>query len=150
MDKSIIALIVQLVILIASFLVGKYVLPNISKETITAVTAKFNLIVDYADKFVAWAKQAMSKSSGEEKMNAVVNELIKIAEKNNIDVSEVELRAIAQKAYDSMKAGESTSTSNTIPSVTIVNASPDKDTYTSDDKEENTKSPSKDKEKESK
>ena len=71
MDKSIIVLIIQLVILIASFLVGKYVLPNISKETITAVTAKFNLIVDYADKFVAWAKQAMSKSSGEEKMNAV-------------------------------------------------------------------------------
>lgn len=146
MDKSIIVLIVQLVILIASFLVGKYVLPNISEETITAVTAKFNLIVDYADKFVAWAKQAMSKSSGEEKMNAVVNELIKIAEKNNIDVSEVELRAIAQKAYDSMKAGESSSTSNTIPSVTIVNTSPDKDTYISDDKEENTKSSSKEKE----
>ena len=120
MDKSIIILIVQLVILIASFLVGKYVLPNISKETITAVTAKFNLIVDYADKFVAWAKQAMSKSSGEEKMNAVVNELIKIADKNKIDISEVEIRAIAQKAYDAMKAGEAAS-ANIIPSVTIVN-----------------------------
>ena len=97
---------IELVILIGSFLMGKYVFPNIPKETIDEITAKINIIVEYADKFVAWAKQFMSNATGQDKMNEVVKRLITIAERYDLDITEDEIRAIAQKAYDNMKAAD--------------------------------------------
>ena len=97
---------VELVILIGSFLIGKYVFPNIPKETIKDITTKIGIIVDYADKFVAWAKQFMSNATGQDKMNEVVKQLIIIANRYDLDITETEIRAIAQKAYDNMKAKE--------------------------------------------
>ena len=101
---NIVILVVQLVILVASFLIGK-VIPGASQETIQDITAKVNLIVDYADKFVSWAKYFLKNESGTQKMNKVVEQLKMIADRYNLDISEDEIRAIAQKAYDSMQAG---------------------------------------------
>jgi hypothetical protein len=97
-------LILQLAVLVCTWVYIKFVAPNIPKDTINEVTSKVNLIVQYADSFVAWAKQFMKSSSGTEKMEEVVKQLSNIAEKYDIDISEEEIRAIAQKAYDMMKA----------------------------------------------
>lgn len=105
-NVSILFSLIELIILIGSFLMGKYVFPNVPKETITEITAKINIIVDYADKFVAWAKQFMSNATGQDKMNEVVKQLINIAERYDLDITETEIRAIAQKAYDNMKTKE--------------------------------------------
>lgn len=103
---DILFLVLQIVILCGSYFIGRYIIPITGyTETITDVTQKFNLIVDYADKFVAWAKYFMKSYTGSEKMEAVVAELVKIAEKYNIDISRTEIIAIAQKAYDNMMAG---------------------------------------------
>ena len=51
----------------------------------------------------------MSSSSGSDKMFAVVAQLQKIAKKYDIDMSEDEIKAIAQKAYDNMKSKENKS-----------------------------------------
>ena len=79
---------------------------NSSPETVSDITAKINIIISYADAFASWAKQFMSKNSGTEKMNEVVNQLKIVADKYNINMSETEIRAMAQKAYDNMVAEE--------------------------------------------
>ena len=105
MDAQLIVLILQILVLVGSYLVGRFVLPNLSSENIQEIVAKTNLIIDYADKFVSWAKYFMKDSSGVERMAEVVKKLKVIADKYNLDMSEEEIQAIAQKAYDQMKAG---------------------------------------------
>lgn len=108
MDRSVIILIIQLVIVVGSFFIGKYLLPFIgnNKETIETVLNQVTLISTYADSFVAYAKQFMKKSNGAEKMEEVVSQLNKIADRHGFSMTEEEIKAIAQKAYDNLKAGE--------------------------------------------
>ena len=108
-QNDLILVVIQCIILIGSYLVGRYLIPNIqtpeAKETIQDVIAKTDLIINYADKFVSWAKEFKKKSTGAEKMQAVVEQLTMIAQQNGIDMSQEQITAIAQKAYDSMKTG---------------------------------------------
>lgn len=97
-----IILVVQLGVTVAAFVVGKYVFPNIPKN----VTDKLTTLSQWAAKFVEWAKEFMKKQTGEEKMAAVVEKLKEIADEAGIKVTEDQLRAIAQSAYNAMKAGE--------------------------------------------
>lgn len=100
MDKQLIILIIQIIIIVGAYLVGKY----IPIESIQSTTAKIELIINYADKFVSWAKYFMKDSTGSEKMSEVIKQLKNIADKYHLDISEEELTAIAQRAYDTMKA----------------------------------------------
>lgn len=100
--NDIIILVVQLGLAVAAFIVGKYVFPNIPKS----VTDKLTTLSQWAAQFVVWAKEFMKKQTGEEKMAAVVEKLKEIADEAGIEVTEEQLRAIAQSAYNAMKAGE--------------------------------------------
>lgn len=100
--NDIIVLAVQLGITVAAFVIGKYVFPNLPKN----VTDKLATLSQWAAKFVEWAKEFMKKQTGEEKMAAVVEKLKEIADEAGIEVTEDQLRAIAQSAYNAMKAGE--------------------------------------------
>lgn len=88
--------------MVAAFVCGKYVFPNMPKN----VADKLNDLAAWAGKFVVWAREFMKASTGQEKMDAVVKELYKIAEEKGISVTENQLKAIAQAAYEAMKAGE--------------------------------------------
>lgn len=115
MSNDLFKLIVEIVVLVACYLIGRYVTGNSAvKDTILDATSKMELIVRYADTFVAWARQFLQDKSGSEKMDEVVSQLSIIAAKNGIDMSETEIQAIAQKAYDSMKAGEAASSPTTV------------------------------------
>lgn len=103
-EGSILFTVIQLIVLGGSFIVGKYIVPKLSKKDITTITDKINLVINYADAFVTWAKKFMQDSTGEEKMAEVVRQLTGVAEKYNIDISEKEIQAIAQRAYEQMKA----------------------------------------------
>lgn len=100
--NDIIILAVRLGITVAAFVVGRYVFPNLPKN----VTDKLTTLSQWAAKFVEWAKEFMKKQTGEEKMTAVVEKLKEIADEAGIKVTEDQLRAIAQSAYNAMKAGE--------------------------------------------
>lgn len=100
--KDIVVLVVQLGITVAAFVVGKYVFPNLPKN----VTDKLATLSQWAEKFVEWAKEFLKTKTGQEKMAAVVEKLKEIADEAGIDVTEDQLRAIAQSAYNAMKAGE--------------------------------------------
>lgn len=128
--NDIIILAVQLGITVAAFIVGKYVFPNLPKN----VTDKLATLSQWAAKFVEWAKEFMKKQTGEEKMAAVVEKLKEIADEAGIDVTEDQLRAIAQSAYNAMKAGEKEAGAAEpqaleavkVPTVNIYTAAPEK------------------------
>ena len=96
--KEIIVLAAQLGITVAAFIVGKYVFPNLPNNA----TDKLATLSQCAAKFVEF----MKKQTGEEKMAAVVKQLKKIADEAGLEVTEDQLKAIAQSAYNAMKAGE--------------------------------------------
>lgn len=107
MDRDLLLSVAEVAFAVVTFLLGKYAFPKIPKNKVEAIKAGLDLITNYAEKYVAWAKHFKESSTGEEKMDLVVSELAKIAEKGNINISEIELRAIAQRAYLEMKRGES-------------------------------------------
>ena len=123
MDKIIVQAI-TLGVMVAAFLVGKYVFPNIPKN----VTDKLNDLTAWAGKFVIWAREFMKTSTGEEKMAAVVEKLQEIAKEAGLEVTEEQLKAIAQAAYEAMKAGEAAvpvqealvAESTTTPAATVI------------------------------
>lgn len=100
--NDIILLAVQLGIAVVAFVAGKYVFPKVPKT----VTDKLNMLSQWAAQFVVWAKEFMKKQTGEEKMAAVVEKLKEIADEAGLDVTEDQLKAIAQSAYNAMKAAE--------------------------------------------
>ena len=99
---SIIYMITFVLFCIALFISYKFLGKNSTQDILN----KTNLIIQYAGEFVAWAKQFQSSLSGNEKMDLVVQKLIDIANKNDIDITELEIKAIAQQAYDTMKNTE--------------------------------------------
>ncbi len=106
MDKNLIILIVQVALLVLAYVWGKFIAPNMTAENIKDITAKINIIINYADKFVSWANYFMKDATGAQRMAEVVKQLKGIAERYNLDISEQEITAIVQKAYDAMKAGQ--------------------------------------------
>ena len=106
-NNELITMMIELGVMIVAFVVGRYILPKY-KTNIQHAAAEFQVLLSYAESYVAYAKQFLNVS-GEEKMNAVVEKLKVICEKQNIQIDEETLRAIGQKAYDAMKAGEASS-----------------------------------------
>ena len=104
-DVEFIKMIVQVVIIVVSFFVGRYILPKVNTSEFAAT---FQVILNYAESFVAYARQFVD-ASGEEKMDTVVEKLKAICKEQGIKVDDETLKAIAQKAYDAMKAGENSS-----------------------------------------
>lgn len=70
-----------------------------------SVTGKLRELAAWADKFVVWAREFRKQDSGPEKMEKVVQQLQAVAKEAGWNVTEDQLRAIAQAAYESMMAG---------------------------------------------
>lgn len=109
---------VYFAVTLGAFLIGKYVCPNIPKS----VADKLGELSEWAAKFVEWAKEFKKDKTGEEKMAAVVEQLKKIADEAGLNVTEDQLKAIAQTAYNAMKAGEKES--NTAEPLEALTATP--------------------------
>lgn len=103
--NSIIVDVVVIVIIIGSYLFGKYVTPRLSEDTksmIENAVSELSIIATYADKFVVWAREFLKDKKGSEKMAEVIAKLQAVAEKYDIDMTEDEIKAIAQTAYENM------------------------------------------------
>lgn len=105
MDKDVLILIADIIGLTIAYLLGKSQSITISNKTIniTEIESKIALITNYAEAFISWAKQFMKNDKGSVKMNEVVNKLTIISDRYNLDITEDEIRAIAQRTYDRMK-----------------------------------------------
>jgi hypothetical protein len=112
-NNEMVVMLVELIVTILGFAVGRYLLPKY-KDTLQSAVNQFQMLLGYAESFCAYAKQFMT-CSGSEKMDSVVEKLSKICSDNGIEMDNETLRAIGQKAYDSMKLGEAqASATNTI------------------------------------
>lgn len=89
---------IQLLIAVICFVLGKYVFPAIPKDKLAIITA-------WAEKFVIWARDFFEEAEGELKMQMVLQQLRLIAEQYGIAMTDEQLEAIAQTAYDAMKRG---------------------------------------------
>ena len=92
---------VLLLISIGGFLLGKFVFPNVPKS----VADKLRQLAAWADKFVVWAREFRKQDSGTAKMDMVVEQLNAVAKEAGWNVTEDQLRAIAQAAYENMMKG---------------------------------------------
>lgn len=106
MDNSILWTLVQLAILVVSALIGKYIIPKISQKDV----ALFNTILKWVDAFVISAKNLMSDKSGEEKKAAVTEQIRGILEKYNVTLTDEQISALIEKAYDTIVANVPAST----------------------------------------
>ena len=97
--NDLILLVLQIIILVASYYIGK----EMSQDQKNSAIKNLELISKYADALVVWAREFMKDTPGEAKMEAVVEQLLKICDDNSIVMNITELKAIAQKAYESMK-----------------------------------------------
>ena len=102
MNKEVIFSIIYCLVTVGAFCAGKFIFPKIP----ASVKDKLVDLAEWAAKFVVWAREFLKMESGEKKMAAVVEQLKQIAEKAGIEVTEEQLKAIAQTAYEAMKAGE--------------------------------------------
>lgn len=102
MNKDVIFSIIYCLVTVGAFCAGKFIFPKIPAR----VKDKLTDLAEWAAKFVVWAREFLKTESGEKKMAAVVEQLKKIAEEAGLDVTEEQLKAIAQTAYEAMKAGE--------------------------------------------
>ena len=107
-DMELILTLIEVVLVISSFLLGKYVFPKY-KNNIQSAAVQFEVLLKYAESYCAYARKFLTNLSGAEKMDAVIDKLQDICDNQGIEVDSETLRAIAQKAYDAMKAGEAAS-----------------------------------------
>ena len=102
MSKEVIFSVIYCAVTVAAFCAGKYIFPKIP----ASVKDKLTDLAEWAAQFVVWAREFLKLKSGEEKMAAVVGQLKAIADEAGLEVTEDQLKAIAQTAYEAMKAGE--------------------------------------------
>jgi len=134
MDEIIIVAI-QLAIMVGAFFCGKYLFPNVP----VSVSEKLDELSGWAANFVIWAREFLKSSTGQEKMNAVVQKLKEIADEAGLMVTEDQLQAITQSAYEAMKAGEAEAEATlkdvaAVPAVNIYNTVPAADIAVPDTK----------------
>lgn len=99
---SIIVMVISCIVTVAAFCVGKYIFPQLPAD----VQDKLFMLSEWAAQFVVWAREFKKTETGKQKMAAVVDQLKQIAAERGIEVTEDQLKAIAQSAYEAMKAGE--------------------------------------------
>lgn len=104
MDMSIASMVVEIifiVVVVGGTIIFKKMSPK-DAELVQTSVSQLELILKYAESFCAYARQFLS-CEGSEKMNIVIEKLKEVCAKQGIEIDETTLRAIAQKAYDSMQ-----------------------------------------------
>ena len=104
MESNALMMVIELIIIITSFFIGRYILPKY-KNNIQDAALQFEVLLNYAESYVAYAKQFLNIPNSE-KMDVVVEKLRIICESQGIEIDEETLRAIGQKAYNTMKSAE--------------------------------------------
>lgn len=102
MKEQILFLVLEIAAILIGYAMGRYC----PQEVKDYIYDEMEVLTIWAEKFVRWARQFMDGATGAQKMAAVVGKLKDIANKFDIEITEDELKAITQSAYDAMKAAE--------------------------------------------
>lgn len=97
---QIIYALIYLVVTVAAFLLGKYVTPKIlTNETLITLG-------EWVYKFVVSAKNQYEDGQGEEKREYVTQLIKELCKKVRIELTDDQIRALIEDAYQQMKNGE--------------------------------------------
>ena len=86
-------LIIELICVIAGFVIGKFFIPTQTGQKTIEVIETVGL---WATQFIHYCNQYINKT-GPEKMDYVITELVKICEKEKIQISEEQLELLLKK-----------------------------------------------------
>lgn len=98
--NQIIYLVIQLVLMIIAYVLGKYVTPKLVTNKTIAVLS------EWAYKLVVSAKRIFEDGEGEVKREYVTKAIKAICKKCNISLTEEQIRALIEDAYELMKQTE--------------------------------------------
>ena len=98
---NIVIIICQIVILVATIILLKF---NGKDSAINTTMRNLEIIEYYAKAFINWADEFRSDCSGNDKMKAVIYQLVEICDQYNIVQSPEKLKAIVQKVYNEYKS----------------------------------------------
>lgn len=107
MEQGIVYIVMGLVCVIC-FLAGKYVMPG-AQETVNKalnLLSGYPLLMQWGMSACKYIKQYFNDMSGEEKNKRAAELIIEVAKQAGVTITEDQARAIAQAAYEQMKAGE--------------------------------------------
>lgn len=106
---------VSVIAILLGFLIGK--ITSDKTYDIDIMTKRVKYIYEMAGSFIAYADQFMNGTTGEEKMDFVIDRIIELIDDNFLfEMDRETIKAIAQKAYVAYKAGkENTAVGTLIP-----------------------------------
>jgi hypothetical protein len=102
MDK-IIVYAIQLGIAIISFLLGKYIFPTVKQYFNELNSDNVSTVASWVYKFVISAKNQFNDGCGEQKLEYVTEQVSALCERNNINLTNEQIRALIEDAYTLMK-----------------------------------------------
>lgn len=105
--NDIIFKVINLVVMIATLVVVRYVVPWIKKK-VGAET--LSTVAEWAKKAVLYAEQVMTASTGEEKKQAVTEIIKEIVNANKIDITDEQIDILIESAVKQMNMEQTTST----------------------------------------
>lgn len=105
--NDIIFQIINLVVMVATLVIVRYVVPWIKKK-VGAET--LNTVSEWARKAVLYAEQVMTASTGEEKKQAVTEIIKEIVKANKINITDEQIDILIESAVKQMNMEQTTST----------------------------------------
>jgi hypothetical protein len=104
MADTIISCIIYIIFFVLGYLVNKV---SDLKIYADGINKRISCVYKIASSFIAYADQFMKESTGEKKMQFVVDKVLEILEDNCMtEFDDDTVKAIAQKAYVAFKAGK--------------------------------------------
>ena len=105
MTNEMILKIIEVIVLVLSFVIGRYILPKIPKSTIDTVMNDVLTIVDFvkdwAERFII-LQAKINDITGDKKMSNVVDAIEKVLKKYGLEMDREEIKAIAQQVYENI------------------------------------------------
>lgn len=100
MKAEIIMKVIEAVILVLAFLFGKYVIPKFANSQ------DLTYLIEWVNKLVLSAKNIYKDNQGKEKLEYVTAALKEICNKAHIEITDEQIRALIEEAYNTMKQAE--------------------------------------------
>lgn len=101
--------IVMGVIMVASFLLGKYVWPNAKNEFYNILT-RYPSLIQWGIAACQYLQQYYSNEEGQKKNELAASMIQSVASSSGLELTEDQAKTLAQAAYDEWKRGVSEST----------------------------------------
>ena len=95
MNKEMIYVMIQLVIMLISYLIGKYIFPKLSEDDLK----NFELVKGWVEQFVNEAANFVNYT-GEEKKKYVTEQISLILAEKGIEMTEKQISALIETAYN--------------------------------------------------